>query len=148
MDRGQHNVMLGNAPSAPEPQDQLFGKSLPCPVCAAGMILKASYKQKPYCLCLECGIQIFFRGKLGIERLRRLVESQETAALEFPTANHAAGLYNRLQQLKQEKEAYEQKQGVIFRDSDLDNVIATIDAQIKQVQLALEKAKKEAEKRK
>ncbi len=128
--------------------EEFTGKSIPCPVCGTGLTLKITRKGKPYCLCLECGIQIFFRGRLGIERLRRLVEPQRTVALEFPITSPAASLYNRLQQLKRERQAYEDKQGVIFRDSDLDNVIATLDAQIKQVQSALNKARVEMEKRK
>ena len=44
-----------------------------CPVCNTPLELKESKKLKPYCLCLECGIQIFIRGKIGISRLRKLL---------------------------------------------------------------------------
>src|ERR1041385_2378158 len=47
MERGQHNVteIAGFA-----------GKPFPCPVCNIGLKIKITRKEKPYCICLECGI--------------------------------------------------------------------------------------------
>ncbi len=44
-------------------------KVFPCPLCQKGLEIKISKKQKPYCVCLDCGIQLFIRGKEGISRL-------------------------------------------------------------------------------
>ena len=40
-----------------------------CPLCQKELEIKVSKKQKPYCVCLDCGIQLFVRGKEGINRL-------------------------------------------------------------------------------
>jgi len=115
------------------------GKPFPCPVCNMALRLKISRKQKPYCMCLECGIQIFFRGQAGIKRLWKIIRSEEAVAAEFNGPARAISLYNRLQGLKQQKERLEDKQGIIFRDADRDKVIEALDAEIERVRSELEK---------
>src|SRR2546427_5139705 len=89
--RGQHNVM--------ETAD-FAGKPFPCPVCNVSLRLKISSKQKPYCMCLECGIQIFFRGQAGIQRLWKMIRSEEAVAAEFNV------LYARVTSKEQEREGF------------------------------------------
>ncbi len=60
------NVMLGNQNLETE---SLSGKPFPCPVCGIALDIRISRKQKPYCVCNSCRIQLFFRGKTGIGRL-------------------------------------------------------------------------------
>jgi len=48
-------------------------------------------------------------------------------------------LYNRLQGLKRQMKGLEDKQGIIFRDSDRDKVIVALEAEIERVQAELEK---------
>ena len=43
----------------------------PCPLCQRELKIEISKKQKPYCVCLDCGIQLFVRGKEGISRLEK-----------------------------------------------------------------------------
>jgi hypothetical protein len=63
------NVTLAPAGTAfPE----ILGKELPCPLCGEGLPILISKRNKPYCTCNSCGIQIFVRGKAGIARLRQL----------------------------------------------------------------------------
>src|SRR5439155_88343 len=81
------------------------GKPFPCPVCNMGLRLKISRKQKPYCMCLECGIQIFFRGQEGIKRLHKMIRSEEAVATEFNGPARAVFLYNRLQGLRRRRGA-------------------------------------------
>lgn len=141
----QHNVTLENS----ETVDEAFlGKPFSCPVCGAAIPLKMSRRQKPYCTCLECGIQIFFRGKSGIERLRQLLASEKAIDSEFSGASRAVGLYNRIQQLKRRKAAYSDRQGLVFRDADLDRVMVALDTEIERLQSALENANQESEGRK
>src|SRR5437867_2116621 len=128
--RGQHNVM--------ETAD-FAGKPFPCPVCNVSLRLKISSKQKPYCMCLECGIQIFFRGQAGIQRLWKMIRSEEAVAAEFNGPARAISLYNRLQGLKRQKDRLEDKQGIIFRDADRDRVIEALNAEIERVRSELEK---------
>jgi hypothetical protein len=111
--------------------------------------LKISNKQKPYCMCLDCGIQIFFRGQEGIKRLYQMIRSEEAVAAEFNGPARAVSLFNRLQGLKRQRESFEDKQGIIFRDSDRDRVIEAVDAEIERLRAELEREiTSEAEKQK
>ena len=122
-----------------------LGKPFPCPLCNMELRLKISCKQKPYCMCLECGIQIFFRGLAGIARLHEMIQSEEAVVLEFSGPARAISLYRRLQHLKRQKDTLEEKQGIVFRDSDRDQVIEALEAEIERVRKELKEAKEEAE---
>ena len=126
---GLHNVM--------EISD-FARKPFPCPVCNMTLRLKISCKQKPYCMCLECGIQIFFRGQAGIHRLHEMIRSEEAVAAEFNGPARAIFLYNHLQSLKRQRQSLEDKQGIIFRDSDRDKAIQSLDIEINRVRSELE----------
>ena len=115
------------------------GKPFPCPVCNRSLLLKASQKRKPYCMCLECGIQIFFRGQEGIKRLCRMIRADEAVAAEFDGPARTISLFNRLQGLKRQKQRLEDQQGLIFRDEDRDRVVESLDAEIAHVREELEK---------
>jgi len=114
------------------------GKPFPCPVCNMGLRIKVSQKQKPYCMCLECGIQIFFRGQAGIQRLYEMIRSEGAVAAEFNGPARAIFLYNHLQSLKRQRQHLEDKQGIIFRDSDRDKAIASLDIEIERLRSELE----------
>jgi hypothetical protein len=89
-------------------------------------------------MCLECGIQIFFRGQLGIARLQEIVAAEKKIAIEFPAPVRPFILYRRLQHLKRQKEVLEKKQGMIFKDPDREMVIAAVEAEIKRLRTELE----------
>ena len=118
-----------------------LGKPFPCPLCNMELRLKISCKQKPYCMCLECGIQIFFRGLAGIARLLEMIQSEEAVVLEFSGPARAISLYNRLQHLKRQKVALEKKQGFFNYDLDRNNVIDALDVEIGRVRTELEEAR-------
>lgn len=109
--------------------------------------LKISRKGKPYCQCLECGIQIFFRGQAGITRLHKLIRSEEAVAAEFDGPARAISLFNRLQGLKRQRDSLEKKQGFFSWDEDRQNVIKALDREIDAVSSELERETK-AEKKK
>ena len=125
-----------------------LGKPFPCPLCNMELRLKISCKQKPYCMCLECGIQIFFRGLAGIARLLEMIRSEEAVVLEFSGPARAISLYRRLQHLKRQKDALEKKKGLFNYDRDRDKVIDALDVEIERVRTELEEAKKNREKQK
>jgi hypothetical protein len=50
----------------------LSGKEFPCPLCGAGLPILRSKRNKPYCTCNDCGLQIFVRGKKGMSRLEQM----------------------------------------------------------------------------
>ena len=108
--------------------------------------LKISCKQKPYCTCLECGIQIFFRGQTGIARLHEMIKTEQAVVLEFSAPARAISLYIRLQHLKRQKEALERKHGRIFRNSDVEQVIEALDVEMQRIREELRDATESGEK--
>ena len=92
-------------------------------------------------MCLECGIQIFFRGQTGIKRLYEMIQAEEAVAAEFNGPARAIFLYNRLQGLKRQKESFEDKKDFFSWDDDAENVIAALEAEIERVRSELKKEK-------
>lgn len=45
----------------------------PCPLCGEGLDVRETKKGKPYVICDPCGVQLFVRGKQGIQRFKELV---------------------------------------------------------------------------
>ena|SRR2546425_4513703 len=123
-----------------------LARPFPCPLCNMELRLKISCKQKPYCTCLECGIQIFFRGQAGIARLHDMIKAEEAVILEFSGPARAISLYSRLQHLKRQKEALEKKHGRIFRNSDVEQVIEALDAEMQRIRNELKDATESGEK--
>lgn len=120
----------------------MAGKSFPCPVCAVNLQIRIARTQKPYCVCMDCGIQIFFRGKVGIARLQAILEAEILVTGAWSGANTPELLFNRVQYLKQRKSELERKQRLIFPDPDLENAIRAVDNEIERVQGELGKMAK------
>jgi hypothetical protein len=120
-------------------------KPFPCPVCNLALRIKISRKQKPYCMCLECGLQIFFRGQVGIQRLHQMIRSEEAVAAEFNGPARALSLFNHLQHLKRQRKGLEDQQGLFSFDRDRQRVIEALDGEIERVRTELENASKPAE---
>jgi DNA-directed RNA polymerase subunit RPC12/RpoP len=53
----------------------LFSNSIPCILCGKSLEERTSKNRKPYFVCDPCGMQLFIRRKLGIERLGQLKKS-------------------------------------------------------------------------
>jgi hypothetical protein len=117
----------------------MAGKSFPCPICAVSLPIRITRKQKPYCQCLDCGIQIFFRGKVGIARLEAILEDEKLVSGVWSGTNNPELLFNRIQHLKQRKSELERKQRLFFPDPDLENAICAVKKEIQRVQGELDK---------
>jgi DNA-directed RNA polymerase subunit RPC12/RpoP len=117
----------------------MVGKFFPCPVCGASLEIRIARTEKPYCVCIDCGIQIFIRGKTGISRLNKILQNETLISGNDSNANIAVILFNRIQHLKNQKADLEVKQGLIIRDADLKNAIRSVDNEIERVQGELEK---------
>ena len=130
------NVPLGEPESKPH---KMAGKSFPCPVCAVNLPIRIARTQKPYCVCMDCGIQIFFRGRVGIARLEAILEDQMLVTGAWSGTNTPELLFNRIQYLKQRKSELERKQRLLFPDPDLENAIRAVDNEIQRVQGELDK---------
>ena len=141
----QHNVMLK---TENKPRTDFDGKPFPCPLCGVALPVRISQKEKPYCVCNDCGIQLFFRGKVGIKRLQIMLQAVEPIPDEYLGTTAVVALYNRLEKLKEQKDDLEAKQGIIFRNQTLDDAIAAIDGEIKGVESAIRRARKNTERKK
>ena len=130
------NVTLGEPERKPH---KMAGKSFPCPVCAVSLPIRITRKQKPYCQCLDCGNQIFFRGRVGIARLEAILEDEKLVSGAWSGSNTPELLFNRIQHLKQRKSELERKQRLFFPDPDLKNAICAVDKEIERVQGELDK---------
>ncbi len=120
------------------PADWYLEKRFPCPLCGSSLQIRVARTQKPYCHCDPCGIQLFFRGRNGIERLQKLVSSGALAE----GSHRATVLYNRLEQLKKQRSELENRQGIVFRDRDRDSVIRALENEIESVRAELAEASK------
>lgn len=118
---------------------EIFGKEFPCPLCGAGLPILLTKRKKPYCTCNSCGIQIFVRGKVGISRLRKLVSDGILISSSGESASHGIALLNRLEQLNLQRRDLVFKRPLIFADSNVENAIVLIDAEIESVQGELAK---------
>jgi hypothetical protein len=60
----------------------LSGKSrFPCPVCAMPQEVRTTKKEKPYITYNACGVQVFIRGRIGIDEFCRLVDCVQREGL-------------------------------------------------------------------
>ena len=120
-----------------EPRVSKTESTFPCPLCAAALELRESRVKKPYSVCNSCGIQIFFRGKNAISRLRALNSSTKSPTGLPVGGNTAAIAFARLEQLRAQKKQLEQKRPFVFADQDLENAISAIEKEIARAQLGL-----------
>jgi hypothetical protein len=140
LDSGQQSANV-NVMLAPRDKDPggLYDKEFPCFLCGAGLLIKRSKRNKPYWTCNDCGMQTFIRGKEGIARLQRMANAGILISTKDKSAGHAINLLNRLDQLKLQKRELEQKLGLIFKDSNVENAIEIVDSEIESVQSELAK---------
>jgi DNA-directed RNA polymerase subunit RPC12/RpoP len=117
----------------------LQGRQLPCVLCGEGLPILFSKRNKPYCVCNSCGIQLFFRGKPGIERLRSMAIRGVLVSVREHSAAYAILLLNRLELLRLQRREITQKHGIILRNRNVENAIETIDVEIEKVQGELAK---------
>jgi hypothetical protein len=139
LDRGRDtdnvNVTLGRDGNG----NPFEGKKFPCCVCSAGLEIRLSKRGKPYCTCIPCGIQIFFRGKTGIRRLTEILRSEKLAFGNSLDTIPAIILFNQIEQMRSQKKELEAKQGLIVQDPDLTNAIRAVDNEIERAQIELAK---------
>ncbi len=58
------------------PEKKKAPASVPCFLCDQDLEVRQTYKNKPYLVCDGCGIQIFVRGKKGIERFEKFISGK------------------------------------------------------------------------
>ncbi len=134
--QGNVNVTLDPLEAALQELNQ---KEFPCPLCGAGLPIRASKRRKPYFTCNLCGVQIFIRGKAGIARLRQMANAGILVSGKRESSSYGIQLYNRLEQLKLQRGELTWKRGIIFADENVENAIRIVDAEIEKVEGELAK---------
>jgi len=132
-DQTQSNVNVTLDP-LDEVVAEILGDEFPCPLCGAGLPIRFSKRKKPYCTCNDCQIQLFVRGKKGIERLRKLVRRGILISSSGESASDGIALLNRLEQLKLQRRDLILKRPFILPDQNVENAIDLVDAEIETVQ--------------
>ena len=85
-----------------------------CPLCWNLCPVKNSKKDKPYYICVPCGVQVFIRGKDGISRLADLSTDKELLS-KINSKNF--GDFQKLFQLKSKIEFLKDKIDELEEDS-------------------------------
>src|SRR5262245_30674900 len=98
--------------------------TFPCPLCGSALELPQSRTNKPYSICNPCGIQIFFRGRSAIARLKAFLDRGKAGVIPIAPAAPAVIAFGRLEQLRAQKNELEQRRPLIFADRDLENAIS------------------------
>jgi hypothetical protein len=140
--KGNVNVTLGSSGLG---LGGLGEKEFPCPLCGAGLPIRTSKREKPYCICDLCGVQMFVRRKAGIARLHEMANAGILISGKKESASHGINLLNRLEQLKLQKSELQWKRGIIFVDENVENAIRIVDVEIEKVERELGKTARKAE---
>jgi DNA-directed RNA polymerase subunit RPC12/RpoP len=64
---------------------------IPCFLCSQELRQRKDKNDKPYFICDPCGMQIFVRGRQGIENLKELIATLQQH--DFPFREHARVLH-------------------------------------------------------
>jgi hypothetical protein len=129
-------------------ENSFAGMQFPCCVCLGALEIKITKRGKPCCTCNQCGIQIFFRGKIGITRLKALLNSGKLTFGNKIERLPGIILFNEIEQIRSQKGELEAKQGFIIKDSDLTNAILAVDNELERKQIELAKMTEKAVRRK
>ena len=68
-----------------------MAKRIPCFLCSQKLEQRTDKHEKPYFVCDPCGVQMFVRGRQGIENLAELIATLREH--DFPFREHAATLF-------------------------------------------------------
>jgi DNA invertase Pin-like site-specific DNA recombinase len=112
--------------------------TFPCPLCAAPLDLRQSRSRKPYCVCNACGVQLFFRGKAGIARLRSFAERDRSVVAAQTSTSTALATFEMLERLRAQRETLVNRRPLIFADDHLENAILAIEREIARIEIRLD----------
>jgi uncharacterized small protein (DUF1192 family) len=90
-------------------------------------------------VCDSCGIQVFFRGKTGINRFRELLETRTLIVGKESLTDKALVLFNHIQQLRGRRKKLANGRKLLSTDEALEAAIAAVDNEINRVQGELER---------
>jgi len=123
----------------------------PCPLCNNGLKIKETKNKKPYCICLDCGIQLFIRGKQGIKRLDHYLKNGLSEPLLSPNdlfgstnSQKAIVILNEMGKIKNKIEELEQNMGFLetmFGNEENEIVIKVLKSDLEKLSAQLREIK-------
>jgi len=118
-------------------------KQVPCFLCGTKAEVRYSKKGKPYLVCDPCGVQIFIRGRRGIELFRKIQDSFKNE-LVVPETNHGAAvisLLTRLSELRTKKKEIEDGMNfleALCPDDTQKSAIRVLDSEIQTLEAEIQ----------
>ena len=115
---------------------------LPCFLCGKQLDKRTDKNNKPYFICNPCGMQIFIRRELGIQKLEELIRNLKKGAL--PLKQHTETLYqvqailSEIDGLKAEIKRLDFEIGLFFVDEDKLRARKLLEAHIEKLLSQLE----------
>jgi DNA-directed RNA polymerase subunit RPC12/RpoP len=115
---------------------------LPCFLCGKQLNQRTDKNNKPYFICNPCGMQIFIRRELGIQKLEELIRNLKEG--ELPLRTHTRVLYevqailSEMDDLKAEIKRLDGEIGFFWIDQDKLRARKLLEARIKNLLLQLE----------
>jgi DNA-directed RNA polymerase subunit RPC12/RpoP len=119
---------------------------IPCFLCSKELELRRDKHNKPYFVCDPCGVQIFVRGRQGIENLAQLIKILRKR--DFPFREHARVLdeiqavLTEIRGVEKELEALDSVFDVFASDrhiEDKERVRKSLDTRIETLLVQLER---------
>ncbi len=77
-----------------------YPKEFPCPICGLECRVRLTKKEKPYYICIDCGVQVFIRAQNGVRKFAALKGSDLLNALK----GKSSAVYSMLYLLSEEIE--------------------------------------------
>ena len=114
-------------------------QALPCFLCGRGLEKRLTKTNaKPYFVCDVCGIQVFVRGKRGIQGLNEFFRN--VAQAEIPFQQHAANFYSLQAILKEISDVRSEikKTDVFFPSEDQKRIRKLLETRIENLFSQLE----------
>lgn len=115
---------------------------LPCFLCGKQLDQRTDKNNKPYFICNPCGMQVFIRRGLGIQKLEELIRNLKEG--EIPLRKHAQVLYEvqailcEMDDLKAEIKRLDLEIGFFFVDQDKVRARKLLEARIENLLSQLE----------
>lgn len=115
---------------------------LPCFLCGKQLDQRTDKNNKPYFICNPCGMQVFIRRELGIQKLEELICNLKEG--ELPLKTHTQVLYevqailSEMDDLKAEIKRLDGEIGFFFIDQDKLRARKLLEARIENLLLQLE----------
>jgi DNA-directed RNA polymerase subunit RPC12/RpoP len=110
---------------------------IPCFLCSSELRQRKDKNRKPYFVCDPCGVQIFVRGRQGIENLAQLIATLKER--DFPFREHAHTLHEiqailtEMRGIKKEIKSLDSVLDIFHEDEDKKRTRALLEKRIEKL---------------